>query len=330
MTTRREEILKATQQAARVLNRFPVAPRRTSFDIIRAVTELEIPLVFRPLKGLWGATVTGETGIRGVLVTTQLDLHVQRFTLAHELGHILLNHKLSLDETVGFLGRFARQSRPPEEVGADTFASELLAPRRLMLSAAQRHKWTKGALMDPKNVYQLALRLGISFQAACWALAGQKVLPEQQVRRLQDVPVRELKLATTPKEFLSNSWADVWSLTEADTDSFLEAAPDDIFAVQLIDNASAGFIWELISAGSHGQILGEHIGDLGSVYGELSSRVVFLQFSAPGIHRLEFEHRRPWNKQKIAHIDISIDNCGKESGGLPRRARERALHAASA
>jgi len=328
VANRREEILRATQEAIGVLNRFPVGSR-TSFDIIRAVTELKIPLLFRPLKGLWGATITTETGARGVLVTTQRDLHVQRFTLAHELGHILLGHKTSLDETVGLLGRFADNSRPAEEVGADTFASEVLAPRSLMLSAAQRHRWTKAALTDPKNVYQLSLRLGISFQATCWGLAAQKVLPEQLSRTLQEQPVKKLKLATAPESFLNNSWADVWNLTEADTDSFFEAGPDDVFAVQLLDNASAGFLWELVSPGPYGQVLGEHISDLGSDYGQSSSRVVFLRFDAPGIHRLEFEHRRPWNKQKIAHIDISIDNCGKESGGLPRRTRESALHAAS-
>jgi predicted secreted protein len=242
----------------------------------------------------------------------------------------LLGHKTSLDETVGLLGRFADNSRPAEEVGADTFASEVLAPRSLMLSAAQRHRWTKQALSDPKNVYQLSLRLGISFQATCWALAAQKVLPEQRSRTLQEQTVKELKLATAPESLLTNSWADVWNLTEADTESFLEAGPDDVFAVQLLDNASAGFLWELISPGAHGHVLAEHINDLGADYGQSSSRVVFLRFDAPGIHRLEFEHRRPWNKQKIAHIDISIDNCGKESGGLPRRSRERALHAASA
>jgi predicted secreted protein len=329
VATRRDQILNATHQAARVLNRFPVGSR-TSFDIIRAVTELGIPLLFRPLKGLWGATVTTEPGARGVLVTTQRDLHVQRFTVAHELGHILLGHKTSLDETVGLLGRFADNSRPAEEVGADTFASELLAPRSLMLSAAQRHRWTKDALVDPKNVYQLSLRLGISFQATCWALAAQKILPEQLSRRLQEQPVKQLKLATAPESFLSNSWADVWNLTEGDSGSFLEAGPDDVFAVQLLDNASAGFLWELVSPGPYAHVLAEHINDLGIDYGQSSSRVVFLRFNVPGTHRLEFEHRRPWNKQKIAHIDISIDNCGKESGGLPRRARERALHAASA
>jgi len=326
MATRRSEILQATTEAARVLNRFPVGSR-TSFDIIGALTELGVPLVFRPLKGLWGATVTTDTGARGVLVTTKLDLHVQRFTLAHELGHILLGHKTSLDEIVGFLGRFSRNSRPVEEVGADTFASELLASRKLMLAAAQRHRWTRNILADPMNIYQLSLRLGISFQATCWALAAQKILSKTQVRSLQQQPVKNLKLANTPESYITNSWADVWNLTEADTGSFLEAGPDDVFAVQLLDNSSAGFLWELINPGPHGRILAEHINDLHGDYGENTSRKVFLRFDAPGIHRLTFEHRRPWNQQTIAHIDISIDNCGKESGGLPRRTRERALHA---
>jgi predicted secreted protein len=329
MTTRRLEILQAITEAARVLKRFPVGPR-TSFDIVGAVTDLRIPLLFRPLKGLWGATVTTDTGARGVLITTKLDLHVQRFTLAHELGHILLGHKTSLDETVGFLSRFGANSQPVEEVGADTFASELLAPRRLMLAAAQRHRWTTAVLKNPVNIYQLSLRLGISFQAACWALASQKILPEQTIRSLQKQPVKDLKLATVPPSFITNSWADVWNLTEADTGSFLEAGPEDVFSVQLFDNASAGFLWELISPGPHGHILAEQINDSHATYGEPSSRSVFLRFDAPGIHRLMFEHRRPWNKQKIAHIDISIDNCGKELGGFPRRTRERALHAVHA
>jgi len=329
VASRRDEILKATQEAARVLSRFPTGSR-TSFDIVRTVTELRIPLVFRPLKKLLGATITTESGARGVLVTTQRDLHVQRFTLAHELGHILLGHKTSLDETVGFLGRFADNTRPAEEIGADTFASELLAPRRLILSAAQRHRWNKHALMDPKNIYQLSLRLAISFQATCWALAGQRILSGELSRTLQENPVRKLKLASAPAQFLENSWADVWNITEDDTGSFLEAGPDDLFAVQLVDNASAGFLWELVSPGRYGKVVAEHISDIGNDYGQSSSRIVFLRFDTPGIHRLEFEHRRPWNKQTIAHIDISIDNCGKEPGGLPRIARERALHAASA
>ena len=322
MTTRREELLRATTEAASILTRFPVGTR-TSFDILRAVADLEIPLLFRPLGGLWGATITVGDDL-GILVTTKLGLPVQRFTLAHELGHVLLGHETSFDVTVGFTGRLASGSRPIQELAADTFASELLAPRPLMLAAATAHRWTRQTLLDPANVYQLALRLGVSYQAACWALAAHRVIPEPTARSLQDETVKDLKLALAPGSLIENPWSDVWKITNSDTDKVLEAGPDDIFAVHLQDNASAGYLWQLIDTGTAVQILEERTTEVQS-YGALASRALFLRFTSPGVHRLLFEHRRPWNKQALAHIDIAIDNYGKETGGFPRRLRERAL-----
>src|SRR5438132_11805638 len=93
---RRDELLRATAEAARLLHQFPTE-RRSSFDIVGACSELGVPLLFRPLKKLWGACISVEDGLFGVLVTTELELAVQRFTLAHELGHVLLRHGTSLD-----------------------------------------------------------------------------------------------------------------------------------------------------------------------------------------------------------------------------------------
>jgi len=325
MTTRREQLLRATGEAADVFDRFPVGSR-TSFDIVGATTELGIPLLFRPLAGLWGASITVEQG-RGVLVTTKLGLAVQRFTLAHELGHVLLGHKTSFDETIGFAGRFGPKSRPIEEWAADTFASELLAPRSLMLAASKAHGWTKQALTDPANVYQLALRLGVSFQAACWALAAQGVISEATARALQDKTVKELKLALASAKLIDNSWADVWRLDQGDSGTMLEGGPDDVFALHLEDNASAGYLWQLVDIGSSASVVDERPTDV-TAYGAGAARVVFLRFSSPGVHRLAFEHRRPWNKQSLAHIDIAVDNYGKEVGGFARRFRDQALAAA--
>jgi Zn-dependent peptidase ImmA (M78 family)/predicted secreted protein len=323
MTSKRQEILRATTAAAQLLDRFPVG-NRTSFDIVGAVTALDVPLLFRPLRGLWGASITVDNDARGVLVTTKLGLAVQRFTLAHELGHVLLEHETSFDETVGFAGRLGSASRPVQEIAADTFASELLAPRALMLAAAKRHNWTKQALSDPSNIYQLALRLGVSFQATCWALASQDVVPKAKAQALQAQRVKDLKLLLVPEALVENPWADVWKLTVEDSDSLVEAVPDDLFAIHLQDNASAGYLWELVDAGAHSQIVDERPAEV-ELYGALTSRVVFLRFNSPGTHRLFFEHRRPWNKQTLAHIDIAIDNNAKEDGGFARRHRERVL-----
>jgi Zn-dependent peptidase ImmA (M78 family)/predicted secreted protein len=328
MGTRQEEVLRATAAAATVFQRFPLG-RRTSFDIVGAIVELGIPLLFRPLSALWGASVMVGPHIQGVLVTTKLALAVQRFTLAHELGHILLGHETRLDETVSFAGRFAATSRPKEELAADIFASELLAPRALMLSASRRHRWTRTALMEPTNVYQLSLRLGISFQAACWALAAHKVIPQRSAEVLQKHKVKSLKVALAPESLIENAWADVWKLTDGDTDSFIEAVPDDIFAVHLEDNASAGYLWELVDPGPDSEVLDERILETPS-YGASTARALLLRFRSPGTHRLVFMHRRPWNQETIANIDIAIDNHGKEMGGLARRHRARALAAVGA
>ena len=60
------------------------------------LVERDIPVMFRPLKNLLGAYID-DPG-QGVMVTTQRQLPVQRFTAAHELGHAALGHEASLDE----------------------------------------------------------------------------------------------------------------------------------------------------------------------------------------------------------------------------------------
>lgn len=328
MSERRDEILRATAAAAKVLRDFPVGVR-SSFDIVGAVTALEIPLVFRRLEGLLGATIAIDDDLRGVLITTARDLAVQRFTLAHELGHILLGHETSLDQDIDVSGRFTPHAQPIQEVAANTFASELLAPRRLMLETCQRHAWNSQALSNPANVYQLALRLGISFQATCWALLGHKAINRLAIHSLRGQAVKELKLALIPERHFPNPWANAWNLSGEDTGTVIEAGSEDVFAITFADNASAGYLWELVDAGA-ADILDETISASKTQCGGPARRELILRFNTLGQHRLTFEHRRPWNKQRVAHIEIQIQNYGKEQSGFARRARESALAGAGA
>ena len=321
---RRNETLRAVKEAAKVLASSAKGDR-TSFDIVGAITKRGIPLVFRPLDHLWGAVVPAGEGARGIMVTSRLGLAVQRFTLAHELGHLLLGHESSLDETVGFVGRHASKSRAVEEVAADTFASELLAPKQLMMESATRHGWKKRDLHQPHNIYQLSLRLGVSYQAACWGLVTAKVVTRTEAGQLEAKPVKDLKRALAPDELITNSWADVWTLTRGDADTFLEAGPDDLFAVHLADHASAGYLWRLLDTGANAEIVGERTIDADPVYGKPSARVVYVRFNAPGTHRLAFEHTRPWSGATLDQIEIKIDGHGKETGGFARRAKLDAL-----
>lgn len=322
--TERTEVLRAVSKAATVFNESPIGAR-TSFDVIGAVADRSIPLLFRPLDKLWGAFITVNDEERGIIVTTKLGLPVQRFTVAHELGHLLLGHRMSLDEAVGFAGRHAPASRPVHEAAADTFASELLAPKRLLLASSRRHGWTRDKLHQPRNVYQLSLRLGVSYQAACWALVTSGILTPSEARQLQELSVKELKQELAPPTLITNSWADVWTLTTADSETFLEAGVDDLFAVHVQDHASAGYVWRLVDANAEVDVVGERSPDLDHAYGARSSRVSYVRFNAPGVHQLVFEHVRPWSRATLARIRIDIDGHGKERDGWARSTRRGVL-----
>ena len=322
---RRNEVLRAIGEAANVLAESRSSDEsRTSFDIVGAIIERGIPLMFRPLDKLWGAFVS-DSGRRGIMVTSKLELSVQRFTLAHELGHVLLEHKSSWDDTVDFTGKYGSVSKNAQEVGADTFASELLAPKSLLVRSARRHGWTNAELHKPHVIYQLALRLGISYKAACWALVTANVFNRREAEQLQKVTVKTIKGDLTPKALLRDSWAHVWALDKADSGTLMEAGPNDIFAVRSVDYASAGYIWRLVDGTGEARIIGQDDPVFDDSYGGPSPRTTYVEFTAPGLHHLVFEHVRPWSKSCLERMAFQIDTYGKERAGWSRRERRQAL-----
>ena len=321
---KQNEIRRAIKEAASVLSKSQNSDEiRTSFDIVGAIVDRGIPLVFRPLDKLWGAFVSdGER--RGIMVTSELELSAQRFTLAHELGHVLLDHKSSLDNTVGFAGRHCPAAKSPQEAGADTFAAELLAPKSLLLRSAKRHGWTNAELHNPEIIYQLALRLGIGYKAACWALVTANVFNKREAERQQKVAgqtVQTIKQALTPEAYRRNSWPHVWILDKADGGTSVEAGPHDIFAVRTEDYASAGYIWRLVDAEGEARIVGYKDPIFDDSYGGTSPRTTYVEFTAPGLHHLVFEHVRPWSKSHLERMTFHIDTYGQEHTGWPRRER---------
>ncbi len=328
--TRREGILQAVAEASKLLGEVPVGAR-TSFDIVRAVVSRRIPLFFRPLDGLLGANIRSDDGAAGILVTTRRNLAIQRFTLAHELGHILLDHQPHLDTmtTVDVQGPYSTPDADLHEVAANTFASELLGARDLVLRSARRHGWTRKALRQRRNVYQLALRLGLSYKATCWALRTASVLTHEEARCLQKLPVKQIKQSFDPLRLQTNARTDVWLLTSADRDTCLEAGPEDLFAVELSDHVAAGYLWRLKGTGGAAKVVGEAPPSLSLDYGGRSTRTVYLRFDAPGMHELSFELARPWTGATLDQLTVNIHALGSEQEGLPRRQKREALASAA-
>jgi Zn-dependent peptidase ImmA (M78 family) len=323
--TKRDEILEAVSEAASIVEDFPVE-NRTSFDLLRVLNDYDIPVVYRPLNSLLGAAISVGNE-RGILVTTNRNRQIQRFTLAHELCHILLNHELKFDESIGYNHRVARSaSRPPEESAADMFASKLLAPLNLIVGNIRRQGWNSEDITEPEKIYQLSLRLGLSFQAMCWALDDNDLLDRSVANNYCNDTgiVKRAKNWVVDESVPRESYADVWLLSQRDAGTQLEASPDDIFVIQLEDMSSAGYRWEVNGSDSSVEVLRENIA-IGEDYGSTSVRKTVFRFDSVGRHSLRLHHERPWTDEVYEEIQVVVDNGGYEDPGLPRRLRNGSI-----
>jgi Zn-dependent peptidase ImmA (M78 family) len=322
MVSRRDELLRAISEASTIHDRFSPADG-SSFDVLGAIIELGVPVLFRPLDGLWGATVAiGKD--RGILVNTKIGRPVQRFTLAHELGHVMLGHRSKFDHAGFAEDGIMAQQQLTEERAANAFASELLAPPTFLARVARHHRWQRAHLQNAPTIYQLSLRLGISFAATCLALQNEGVLSRAKAAQLLAKGVHTLKRTLVAPGLIRDSWADIWELKPSDQLHNIEAGPFDLFVVRLKDLASSGFLWEPAMSGTNSRVVLDESA-VSEKLGETTSRKVVFEFVEAERHRLRLEQRRPWTSGFIDAFDVGVDTRGKETGGLPRRLRERAV-----
>src|SRR5919107_3057210 len=103
----------------------PAAPLDCLLRTVEETAALPV-LVARLDPGIAGCCVRhGDAAL--LVVNGDQALPRQRFTLAHEYGHVACDHDLTTSiDTVDVL---AGRTRDPREVQANAFAAELLAPR---------------------------------------------------------------------------------------------------------------------------------------------------------------------------------------------------------
>ena len=317
----REAILEGTKAAQRLHTRFGTrkaveAGALSRVDVIGAADKLGAVLLFRRLKGLLGVYFSKPLSpVPGIMVSTERDLYVQRFTVAHEIGHLHLGHTPSLDEKVGL---WRNSSGNLQELAADAFASEFLLPRWLYLYHARRHQWDTAALQDPQNTYQLSLRLGASYDAVCWGLQSHKILRPHVVEKLRGVEPKELKQAALGgRTRLHNPWANVWVATQADDGLTFEGTPDDVVVFRFPERASAGYLWDEAQLREQGFDVLEDIRDqhADEDYGSEITRVLITRVREPRRYGVSLLELRPWvPTDAAATVSMAFEMYGKEEG----------------
>lgn len=327
MSTLREAILLGTREASQTHAalglRQQVEEQGGAIDVFGTIERLGIPLLFRPLDSLLGACIRLPNTAAGIVVNSRRDLHLQRFTAAHELGHFVLEHEGSLDREILLPDVTAK--RNVLEVAADSFAAEFLMPRWLYLNHAKRHGWVTSFLMDPLVAYQLSLRMAVSYEAACWGLLSQKVLNARAVTALRAVTPKMIKKRVLGAVQLEDPWADVWVLDENDDGTMITAGPRDLFLTNLVEQSGSGFLWEVQeSTGSIFTIVGDLSEAIGEeAIGSPTNRRLLLKPSGPGISQLILVQRRPWEQsgRALKSVTVSASTFGAEPEGLPWHSR---------
>jgi Zn-dependent peptidase ImmA (M78 family) len=105
----------------------------------------------------------------------------QRFTLAHELGHLHMGHQPRVDMATDVFGR----GRGQQEIEANYFAAEFLAPRPAVLAWLEEHELIDRA-QEPSTVVQLGLQFGMSFPAVSYRLERAGAVSTRAKQRLLD------------------------------------------------------------------------------------------------------------------------------------------------
>lgn len=243
----RDIVLRAVQRAAEVIDDTGAMERieqdgYTRIDPFQIAADSGVMVMLRPMQKLLGAFLGDETP--GILVNMDRPAGLVHMTCAHELGHFFMGHGSATDEQIyyGSKGTLVEQE-------ADQFAYNLLVPRNLIVKIMQRKQWTKAQLFHPEILYQLALRMGVSYEAAAWSLSRHNVMSPDQVHQMLRTTPAMIKKSLLGDR-LTDARKDVWLLDSDDRTSILEPRPDDQLVIRLPSRASSGFLWEADSLDS--------------------------------------------------------------------------------
>lgn len=333
---RRAEILSAVYQAERLHKEFNTKARAEAgearIDVFEMLVKRDIPVMFRPLDKLLGAFI--DEPDKGVMITSERRLPVQRFTAAHELGHEALGHKASFDEEE-ILKRalFVTESNyDPREIQANAFATQLLTPSWLIALHMNRQGWTRHSLTDPMNVYQLSLRMGSSYSATCYALEDSGGIDSATRKKLLAVRRKAIKQSLV-KSYAPDAWyGDIWLITDRDNGLVLEGSRTDLVVLRFEEHSSSGYVWQFGELEAAGLAIREDdrvaAGDEERIGGITFRTVVAEPQDDRGASgNVCLREVRPWQptSQSLHSIKLTIALSGPAPAGLLSEQREALL-----
>ena len=230
----REGMLAAQRQLRKI-----GASYEDPIDVFGEIERCPLWLLFEPLDNLYGIYMRrGQAA--GVNVHSGHPVALQRFTAAHEFGHHVLGHALSIDPADNIMGN----SQSLQEHAAQSFAAHFLMPLQLINRLLKRMSLDPTAKgLTPVQAYQLSTMAGTSYRAMVGQLETlTKITPTQATewRKLRPMNLKgELGEGVAPQ----NRRAQLWRINEQQAGSKLQRYGEDEVHVALRENPSTGLTW---------------------------------------------------------------------------------------
>ena len=160
------------------------------YDLVERCFGEEIDLRFQPLNSLEGMYSRQRDGSGIIIVSSVRPGGRRRYTCAHELGHHLFKHQVSLDELVE---ERRDQHVDSREFLVDLFAGYLLMPKLGVLRAARERSID---LTNPsaEDIYRLACYFGVGYSTLLThASRSLQILPTYAAQRLDRVSPQNIR-----------------------------------------------------------------------------------------------------------------------------------------
>jgi Zn-dependent peptidase ImmA (M78 family)/predicted secreted protein len=316
---RRAGSLRA-QRALRDIN----ADFETPVDVFGCVEREQVWLMFQPLDSLYGAYRRHETP--GIVIHNGHPTRLQRFTAAHELGHHLLGHEISIDSQEEVEN--AAAALPAQEVEAQAFAATFLMPVQLVNRGLARIGLKRRPeQLDPGQAYRLSLELGASYTATVTQMHALERISAANARALHQQHPIDIKTDLALGHRPANARADVWPLAREDDGRTVWVSPEDEVHIRLNETPTTGYRWRLADLAEDVTLVGDERVERGEderVYGATRTRHVWWRALAPADTAVAAELARSFDPDGIAErfqvaLHVVANPIGDAEQGVSRR-----------
>lgn len=288
---------EAAIEATSELERLSI-PLDREVDIFSIIEDAGLPLIFRPLKRLFGAYIPADPKadlVAGIIIHAGHPRSLQRYTAAHEYAHYISGGPLSLDEQTEILGRTAQMQLPIHERFAEIFASWFLMPIELVTNLT-RSLEINMSRPSPPDIYQLSLTLGTSYAATITQLVSLKMISPTQARQLRSWQPKQIKEHLSWDELVASARNDIWVINKAYKDHSVHPRVGDELYLHLPETPSTGYIWEGAGLEPKITLVSQRFveTETGLIFGAEGQREFKFCLAEAGRFNLSLSMQRPW------------------------------------